>query len=375
LVNSAGLCFPDIGCGGDGELCCSPGCTCDSQWLQQYFGICGPCGGNGEPYCLSGAPCVSGQVNYNGICVTDGDCGTNGDFCCAPGCTCDAWLQPYFGICGPCGGNNEPMCITGQPCQSDLVVLDGLCGHSDNTECDEAGEQCCLQSDGSCTCSGPWLQQYFSICGACGGEGEGFCIDGAACKPGLTNLAGVCTACGADGQPACDSGAPCYPGLEEGTLGFCEAGTSCGGDGELCCSPGCTCDNVWLQQYFGICGPCGGNGEPYCISGTPCQPGMLNWGGICSPCDPCNTSCSGYDACHCDSCSAGCGPFYVDLWNPPPGDGSTSNPYSTVTAAVDAVGNCFKQIYIQSGSYPEVLTINKHVELINNGWSDVTIGQ
>jgi hypothetical protein len=57
-----------------------------------------------------------------------------------------------------------------------------------------------------------------------------------------------------------------------------------------------------------------------------------------------------------------------------PGNGSPADPYPTVTAAVDAVGDCFKEILIAGGSYNELLTIDKHVKLVHNGGSAVRIG-
>ncbi len=71
------------------------------------------------------------------------------------------------------------------------------------------------------------------------------------------------------------------------------------------------------------------------------------------------------------------GPFYVQLNAMPPGNGTSINPYPTVTDAVNAVdanGDCLTEILIAGGSYDEQLTIDKQVKLIRNGGPVVRIG-
>ncbi len=134
---------------------------------------------------------------------------------------------------GGCGGNGQFLCC---PCPSDDCIVFGEC--------------ICPPDPAACHCDA-WNQACGPVCCACGGTNQPICVSGQPCQPGLQNTAGLCTACGADGEP--------------------------------CCAPSCTCDSQWLQQYFGICAPCGGANEPFCLSGPACQPGLMNFAGICQP--------------------------------------------------------------------------------------------
>ena len=115
LVETAGFCYPPPPCGGDGEVCCAPGCTCDDSWSQQYFGICGPCGGSGEPYCLDGNPgeCQPGLVNLAGSCSDPSFCGGAGEPVCTSGNPCDPWHMVAGPVCAACGGDGQLPCIPG----------------------------------------------------------------------------------------------------------------------------------------------------------------------------------------------------------------------------------------------------------------------
>ncbi len=302
------------GCGSTSQFCCSGG-VCDA-WNQCVLGFCAACGGLGQPACGT-TTCQPGLCAILGVCQSCA-CGAPGEFCCE-GFTCDAWNQCVVSVCAPCGDVNQPICTSGSACMPGLVVSAGFCDYEPVSSCDEPGEFCCTQTNGSCTCSGPWLQQYLGVCGGCGGTGELICVEG---------------------------------------------------DGPLC--------QPWHDYYGeGICTPCGGDGEPACmiLANPPCQPGFQEFGGFCYACDPCAPSCSGYSPCACDSCHPDCGPFYVDAAASPPGNGSSTSPYPTLTAAVDAVGDCFKEILIAGGSYNELLTIDKNVKLAHNGGPAVRIGE
>ncbi len=303
----------------------------------------GGCGGHGL------APCCD-------TCCADDDCIVLGEcvFCPYPcNCQCDAGLVEIAGFCyppPPCGGGGEICCEPG------------------------------------CVCDDAWSQQYFGVCGPCGGSGQAYCLDGnpGQCQPGLVNLAGICTA------------------------------PPCGGGGEICCEPGCVCDDAWSQQYLGFCGPCGGSGQAYCLDGNPgqCQPGLANFAGICAPCDPCNPACSAFDAClcfgadpcACDACDESCDPACNPLCGafdlgvcvagqlgncPPPPlptvttvfvtpggslapDGSNAAPYALIeSAACKAAPG--QTVLAAAGNYRETMTIDKSVTLTATGGT-VTIG-
>lgn len=186
LVAILGFCAEPSSCGGSGQICCSPGCTCDSPWLQQYAGICGPCGGNGEPFCINGAPCQPGLSNVAGICSSN--CGGDGEVCCPPSCTCEPWLQQYFGICGPCGGHGEPICLGTTPCQPGLQNTAGLCLGCDpcNPACAEF-DACLCAGVHPCTCKPcePW----------CSPECDPLCdaFDPCNCEGGIPCLCDPCS--------------------------------------------------------------------------------------------------------------------------------------------------------------------------------------
>lgn len=307
-------------CGGVGQACCAPSTgasPCERTTLQCESadqtcrlrageGSCaGPhdcfgtaqCDAANARCCLpdgvfSNDPtlCCSGFADRRSECTAyptlDANCGRAGMECCdlsaeveeligtrcpGEGLGSSTKLMCSRGFCYECGGPGQPCCNGG--CERGMCRFDvcGSTGPSNTTWCDEAGETCCRNEDGSEMCAGS-LSCVNHRCStrAPGDECDELSARGCeACAAGRTSDGRFCGWCGdrcVSGSAAGSVDGMCTPmrgnWIESVSQcpapRFCSELRSC----DACAGGGHGLDCVWCDR------PTGGSTAPSCVSGS-----------------------------------------------------------------------------------------------------------
>lgn len=188
----------------DGGACCYD--VTERSDNSSYGGVCasGPVGTGavGGPVTASGSFASSVTSVTTGVGGSTG-CELNG-LPCNPSCDA-ADIAPSGGSCVLLGGDTQCNPVTNEGCDS------------------AAGEACDLTQNGF-TCYPPPNTE--NICGACGGQGEGFCAAGLTCI-------GTCARFCCD-ESDCGTGF-CFkdPFAEFANVGVCVVGDGTGGSGGM----------------------------------------------------------------------------------------------------------------------------------------------
>lgn len=290
--NAWGSCQP--GCGA-GLECVANACTCTQNSCAGCCqnGACVP--GNQPPACGSGGTtcqmCPAGQS-----CSDAGACSGCNATACPSGCCSGATCSPKsFSTCGSAGSS----CVSCDPLRADGCNATGQCGCGDAGVC-SPGQHCfqgaCRCDSTTCAgcCSGTTcLTSTTTSCG----------VDAGACTVCDATKANYCTngVCRCGTNPACGAGQRC-DGVScvcDGTScpsGCCGGGATCTTPSTAACGKGGTsclaCDTTKADQCLNgacSCGP----------SGSPCGPGLVCIGNVCtcSGASGCNGCCSNAKTC------------------------------------------------------------------------------